>query len=56
MLQKGVLLSIFRMFRVDTNHLKPKGPSLDFYWHCETLFFFNLFEELFYSQYFMILC
>ena len=33
-------------------NLKP----LEFFGHCQTLFFFNLTEQLFYSQYFIIVC
>ena len=54
MIQNCPLL-IFRIFRVDTKSFEAKGSPFGFFWYCETSFFFNLTEEHFYSQYFIIL-
>ena len=43
-------LSIFRIFRVDTKLFEPKGTLVGFFRYCETSFFLNLTEQLFYSQ------
>ena len=54
---KGSLFSIFRIFRVDTKSFEAKGsPFSIFFRFCETLFFLNLNNQLFYSEYFTILC
>ena len=51
---KRVPFLIFRLFSVDTKSFEAKGPPFGFFWYYETLFFFNLTEQLFYSQYFII--
>ena len=49
-------LLIFRIFRVDTKSFEAKLSPLGFVSCFETIFFFNLTEQLFYFQYFIIVC